>query len=306
MRMVNVEPEMAGEIIADVITNNKPVLVGVGFAGAVLEQAKITPASHGYVNTGKYWSFMQQPNLRMSATIWDQFFRNGEIIDPRLFYFFETNNAGEWAPYAPVTSDYPSEGGHPYSNHRETDSSFFDKGAGCAYSPINFFLASDELNIPEILISGSEVHFIKAEAYFRGIGVAENTNMALTELWNGVQASFISWKDAMAASKLRYGNEFGSYIDVPALLDAPNWQLATNFECSLDLIYAQRWADLFMQPCEAFAFARQTMKTPRYGEALDFFRLPIPPSELNHNSANYMEVYGSQGDYTTTKVWWMN
>ncbi|MCF8373588.1 MAG: SusD/RagB family nutrient-binding outer membrane lipoprotein [Bacteroidales bacterium] len=306
MRMADAEPELAGEIIAEIINNNLPVLVGVNFASPVLEQAKITPVSHGYENPGKYWSFSQQPNLRMSTSIWDQFIVNSEIIDPRLFYFFETNNAGVWAPYPSDTSSYPSEGGNPYSSNREVDSLFFDKGAGCAFSPVNFFLASDELNIPEILISGSEVHLIKAEAYYRGIGVPEDASKAVIELWNGVQASMVAWKNVMKVSELRYGNEFGSYIDVPTSLDVGNWESATNFAVSLELIYAQRWIDLFMQPCEAFAFARQTMQTPREGDDLNFFRLPIPPSEKNHNSANYTERYGSQGDNTNTKVWWMN
>lgn len=306
MRIADVEPELAGEIISYIVTNNRPVFIGVNFASPVLEQAKIKPATHGYVNEGKYWSFVQQPNLRMSTTIWDRFTANSEIIDPRLFYFFETNNSGEWAPYPSDTSSYPSEGGHPYSSARETDSLFFDKGKGCAFSPVNFFLASDRLNIPEILISGSEVHLIKAEAYLKGIGVAVDPGKAVIELWNGVQASMDNWKSVMKTTELRYGNKFSSYIDVPTSLDVANWEMATNFAVSLELIYAQRWIGLFMQPTEAFAFARRTMQTPREGDDLTFFRLPIPPSEKNFNSSNYMEAYGSQGDNTNTKVWWMN
>ncbi len=306
MRMANVEPEMAGEIIADIINNNLPVFIGIDFASPVLEQAEIKPATHGYENTGKYWSFMQQPNLRMSTTIWDQFNSNNEIIDPRLYYFFETNNSGEWSPYPSDTSTYLSEGGHPYSSDREADSLFFDKGEGCAFSPVNFFLASDELNIPEILISGTEVHLLKAEAYFRGIGVAENSGSAQIELWGGVQASMAGWKNILKGSKLKYGNDFESHISVPDSLNIASWQLATNFSVDLELIYTQRWIDLFMQPGEAFAFARRTMQTPREGEGLEIYKLPIPPSERNHNSANYMDQYGSQGDYTNTKVWWMN
>ncbi len=305
MRMANVEPDLAGEIVAEIINNNLPVFIGVDFGGPVLEQAKIQPSSHGYENTGKYWSFTQQPNLRMSSTIWNQFNIDSEIIDPRLYYFFETNNYGQWAAYPSDTTSYPSEGGHPYSADRGMDSLFFDKGEGCAFSPVNYFLASDPNNIPEILMTGTEVHLLKAEAYYRGIGVAENTGLAVVELWNGVQASMAEWEDIMDDSELQYGNDFETYINVPSTLDVANWQAATNFGVTLELIYAQRWIDLFMQPCEAFALARQTMQTPREGEELNFFRLPIPPSEKNHNSANYMNQYGAQGDNTNTKVWWM-
>lgn len=306
MRMANTEPELAGEIVADIIDNNLPVFIGVNFGGPVLEQAKIKPASHGYENTDKYWSFTKQPNLRMSTTIWDQFYVNDEMIDPRPFYIFETNNSDEWAAFPSNITSYPSEGGHPYSNTREIDSLFYDKGEGCAYSPVNFFLANDPLNIPEILISGCEVHLLKAEAYYRGIGVPENAGMAVVELWNGVQGSMANYKNILKNSDLRYGNDFESYINVPESLNFSKWQAATNFTVTLDLIYAQRWIDLFLQPIEAFAFSRQTLQTPSEGEELIFFRFPIPPSEKNYNNSNYLDHYGAQGDNTNVKVWWMN
>ncbi|WP_455202001.1 hypothetical protein, partial [Kaarinaea lacus] len=38
-------------------------------------------------------------------------------------------------------------------------------------SPFNYYLIRDNVDIPEIILTAAEMGFLKAEAYFRGLGV---------------------------------------------------------------------------------------------------------------------------------------
>lgn len=322
MRMSDKEPVIAGQIITDIINNNKPVLVGCNFSGPVLESAAVYPYLCGYKNEGKSWSFREHKNLRMGSNIWRQFSSNDNldgsgIYDARAYLFFDTNNGGKWAPYPQLPgTNPPAESGVPYEPQRDQDAAYNIKGDNCMFSPFNYFLISDQDYIPEILMTGAEVHFIKAEAYMRGIGVAQDETQASNEYMSGIQASSAFWRETMSKTSLLKGSKFDVIVNIPANLtliylvqNVGFWNVTTSDE-KLKLIYTQEWIDLFRQPSESFALVRRAYgKLPREVNgnqgALEYYRFTIPPSEVQYNIKNYQSCYSSQGDYITTKIWWM-
>ncbi|MFZ4463671.1 MAG: SusD/RagB family nutrient-binding outer membrane lipoprotein [Bacteroidales bacterium] len=319
LRMSEVEPEAGGAIIKDIIENDRPVIDGYDFITSKLESACLWPVSAGFKFEGLNWSFREHENLRMGSVIWSYLSYHDStdgsgIFDPRAMIYFETNNANAWRPYPQnPTAETPAEGGIPYETHRDQDGAFSIKGETNIYSPFNFFMIRDEDQMPIIFITGAEVHYIKSEAYFRGIGVAEDKAQAEIEYFNGINSSVEWWLQRAANSKLpTSGIEFPDMISIPQWLNAATVQgrfgfwNATTEEEKLRFIYAQWWLDAFRQPEEAFALARRTGMTPREGDPLTYFRLPYPPSEAAYNAENMNEAISRQGsDVPETKLWWM-
>ena len=318
MRMSEKEPVIAGQIIKEIIEENRPVFVGYDFAASKLESACLWPAAVGFKNESLSWSFREHKNLRMGTNIWHRLSENDNpdgsgIFDPRAYIFFETNNANQWKPF-PQNPDAstPSEGGIPYDSHRDQTGSFNIKGETCKYAPFNYFIIDDENYMPIIIITGAEVHFIKAEAFFRGIGVGVDKDMADNEYMNGINASIEWWMSVAKNSKLPVsGMTFPEMIPIPEGLNAStvlnhygSWMAKTEEE-KLEFIYTQWMVDAFRQPWEAYALARRTGKTPREGLPIAHFRLPYPPSEVEYNAANTAEAIARQGgDTPGNKIWW--
>lgn len=307
MRMSNRLPEKAGEIISGVVTGNKPLLTGTG------NDVVMSPAAQGWQNDAVNWSFREHGKLRMGETIWRMLSNNDNpdgsgIFDPRAYIFFETNNANEWRAFPQIiTPSTPSEGGVPYQLHR--DNSYSVKGLACTFSPFNYYLIREEKTIPEILMTVAEVKFILAEAYFRGIGVAQDQSMAQGLYAEGMVASMTYWQEIVKNTP-RWVNhqpflgewEFFAILSNPVvdIFSAPPDQ-------QLRMIYAQRWLDAFRQPAEAYALARRTLATPRTGDPLTLFRLQYPDSESLNNHANWSAQVARMGgsDSQNVKVWWM-
>jgi len=319
MRMSDKEPVVAGAIIKDIIENNRPVLVGYDFTSPVLESACLWPAATGFKNESQSWSFREHKNLRMGSNIWHLLSANDStdgsgIFDPRAYIFFETNNLDKWVPFPqfPTTST-PSEGGIPYDSHRDQTGAYNIKGESCKYSPFDYFIVSDINYMPIILFTGAEVHFLKAEAYFRGIGVAVDKEMADIEYMNGVNSSVKWWMNVAKNSKLPLsGMTFPETVPIPDNLDETSvmtvygsWN-ATSEEQKLEFIYTQWMLDAFRQPWEVYALARRTGKTPREGASIAHFRLPYPPSEVEYNGTNTAAAISAQGgDAPSNKIWWI-
>lgn len=319
LRMAEKEPAIAAEIIKEVIENNRPVFQGYDFITPVLESAAIIPSAMGFKNESLNWSFREHNNLRMGATIWRQLSLHDSadgsgIFDPRAYIFFETNNTGKWRPFPQFPDiNTPSSGGIPYGTHRAQAGAFQVKGEGNIYSPFNYFVVRDEDNMPIPIITGAEIHYIRAEVYFRGIGVAEDKMQAEIEYLNGINASVEWWKGVAANLRLPLsGMAFPDLISIPPHLTAASvqfqfgfWNAATDDE-KLQFLYTQRWLDGFRQPAEIYALARRTGMTPREGDPIGHFRLPYPPSEVENNSANWAEAVANQGgDTPDTKLWWI-
>lgn len=319
MRMVNSDPTGAGDIIRDIIVNARPTF-GVDEFGFLVnnpytESACLFPYSLGYRNEGKGWSYNQSKDMRMGTTMWHQLSAHDSsdgsgIYDPRAYYFFETNNANRWVPFPnDVSLGLLPDGGIPYEYQRDVAYSL--KGADCNFSPVNYYLIRDMDYVPEVLITGAEVLFIRAEAYQRGIGVGQDLGLAGTDFLNGIQFSLNFWKNIMEDSKLPTGTPFNTNITVPSNVNFLSLQNNLDYFTAtpsgqLDEIYEQCWIDLFLQPQEAFSLARRTGRTPREGSTpLQIYRLPIPPTEVSYNQINWSNAFGGS-DQLTTRVWWMN
>lgn len=319
MRMSEKEPMIAGEIIKEIIENDRPLFLGYDFITYVGESACMWPFQMGFKNTSLNWSFREHKNLRMGSNIWQQLSYHDStdgsgIFDPRAYIFFEGNNVNKWVAYPQIPSgDTPPSGGIPYDSHRDQSGAFQIKGETCIYSPFNYFVIRDEDFMPIPLITGAEVHFIIAEAYFRGIGLPLDPELADIEYMNGINTSVDWWMDVASNSKLpSSGITFPEKVQIPPSLGPfsvlnvfGSWN-ATSEEQKLEFIYTQRWLDAFRQPWEAYALARRTGMTTREGGPINHFRLPYPPSEVEYNSSNWAEAVANQGggDTPDYRLWW--
>ena len=318
MRMSGKEPQVAGEIIRDIIENNLPVLTGYNFTTALLESACMWPAANGFTNNSVSWSFREHNGLRMGTNIWHQFSSNDDpsgsgIFDPMVYIFFEGDATNKWKPFPQIPdANTPSSQGIPYGSHRDDKDNYSIKN-NVNYSPFNFFVIQDENFMPIILMTSAEVHFIKAEAYFRGIGVAADKVKADIEYMNGMNTSIEWWLGVAHRLKLPLsGVGFDQKITIPGNLNAASVLNhfgslnATTDEKKLAFIYTQRWIDAFRQPWEAYAEVRRTSSISREGDPIAHFRMPYPPSEAQYNSASQTEAITDQGgENPNVKIWWI-
>ena len=320
LRMSEKEPELGGMIIKQIVEEERPILFGYDFNTYVGESACLWPSEMGFKNESLNWSFREHKNLRMGSNIWHQLSSHDSadgsgIFDPRAYIFFETNNAGEWEAFPQLPEpNTPAEGGIPYDTHRDQAGAYQIKGESCIYSPFNYFLIRDEDFMPIPLITGAEVHFILAEAYFRGIGLPADPDQADVEYMNGINTSVEWWMGVAGNSKLPLsGLSFPDMINIPPSLGPVtvlnvfgSWNASSDEE-KLRFIYTQRWLDAFRQPLEAYAIARRTGMTPREGDPISHFRLPYPPSEVEYNSENWSDAIIKQGggDTPEFKLWWI-
>jgi hypothetical protein len=302
MRIAEKEPELAASVITEIIDNSLPV-IGPG------EDVVMLPSKQNWLRESTNWSFREHKHLRMGSNIWNQMADNDStngtgFYDPRAFLFFESNNDNKWVAYPQIPdANTPPSGGVPYGMHR--DLNYTIKGEDCIYSPFNYYLIRDENDIPEIILTGSEYYFIKSEACFRGIGLPQDPNLGSAEYFEGVIVSMDFWDNLKNNSSI-WINTDPNYENTNPYDVANKIFFIEDPEEKLELLYAQRWIDAFRQPWEAYSLARRTEKTPREGDPLNYFRLPYPPSESEHNTVNWSAQSAKMGgDLTTIKVWWM-
>lgn len=322
IRMADVDLEFAAPIVKEIIEENKEVFDGFGVAGSAVESACLWPGIIGFNNTSIDWSFREHKNLRMGSNIWHLMSANDStngsgIFDSRAYYFFESNNAKEWVAYPQIApSNTPAAGGVPYNSGRDSKdgAALWVKGNTNIYSPFNYFLTRDAFTAPIILMTGVEVHYLKAEAYLRGIGVAQDPSLFSNEYLNGIMASHDWWMEIASKSKtLTYNLKFSDYVaDIDTLSSIGiqthfgPWNATTDEE-KLSFLYTQRMIDHFRQPDQAYALARRTGKTMREGEAINHFRLYYPTAELEYNTDNCTEAIHRQGgDSPDVKLWWVS
>ncbi len=303
LRMAEVDEAYAAEIVAEIINSSAP-LIDVG------QDVLMTPRQQNWLNQGVNWSFREHNKLRMGSTIWNLLSENDNtdgsgIYDLRAHLFFDTNNDNEWVafPQIPAAGIEPS-GGIPYQQQRDGNYGF--KGMSNIYSAFEYYLIRDERDIPEIIMTAAEVHFIKAELYMRGIGVSQNENEAESQYLQGLTESFAFWQKVMLNSEIWVQQPTViPFSELFTIANHPNLNIFTS-EDKLKLIYEQRWMDAFRQPWEAFSLLRRTNATPRQGPDNTFYRFTYPPSETTNNPTNWSSQVGIMGgDETTTKLWWM-
>lgn len=304
LRMYEKAPQEAAAVIAEILDNDLALIEDNA------DNVLMTPRKQEWINQSVGWSFREHKKLRMGSNVWHQISENDNtdgsgIFDPRAYVFFETNNAGEWAPFPQIPDeDTPQSGGIPYQYHR--DINYPLKGQDNIYSPLNYYLVRDEQDVPEIIYTAAETHYILAEIYARGIGTAADEGESDGEYTLGLVESIEFWQNVAfnceiwtnAATPLTSGEIFG-VTNHPQL----SIFLATD---KLSLIYAQRWLDAFRQPWEAYALLRRTGQTPHEGDLIQHYRFSYPPGEIENNPDNWAaQVSKMGGDSPLTKIWWM-
>ena len=336
LRMYDKDPDYATPILKEAF--NKPVIDDYYYSGN--GAFALWPQYLGNTFGDEGWAFREHKNLRMGETVFSKMSKtNGTpdntIFDPRVYIFFDTNNKtteypeGAWRAFPQIRdANTPTEGGTPYSSARDKNYAF--KGPACLYSPFNFYLVRDHVFVPQMMISPAEVSFIKAELTARGIVPGGLTGISGAEgfLNTGIKLSLNFWLQLPI-----YGTDATYkyiYKDLQTILDNgdlysiseayassimnekvyDNSEFAGDQDAYLELIYEQRWLDLFRQANEAWNLARRTHKTPTTidHKKLVTYRLPYPQSEITYNSDNYQKQLEKMGgnDTRETKVWWMN
>ena len=337
LRMYDKDTEFAGPILKEAF--NKPVVDDYYYSGN--GGFALWPQYLGSNFGDEGWAFREHKNLRMGETVFAQMSRptdsvDNRIFDPRVYIFFDTNNKtaeypnGAWRAYPQLRdANTPTEGGTPYSSARDKNYGF--KGPACLYSPFNFYLIRDHVFVPQMMISAAEVCFIKAEMTAKGI-VPGGLGMATEEfIRKGIELSFNFWLQLPI-----YGTDATYkyvYPELQEILDGGdlyslssayasnimnemvyyNLEFAYDEKAYLELIYQQRWLDLFRQANEAWNLARRTKDTGATTPTtinhskLVSYRLPYPQSEVTYNYDNYNEQVKKMefGDTRQTKVWWM-
>jgi hypothetical protein len=302
VRIYDKEPALVEEAVRDLMTN------GYSFISEGNEVV-MSPDAQGWSNLGVNWSFREHNKLRLGSTMWDFLTEEGEVLDPRLFIFFEPNNEAEWVPFPQVSeSSTPQSGGAPYDKDTR-DRAYDNKGVGNIYASFNFYLIRDEQDIPEILMTAAEVKFITAEIFLRGIGVAKDESLASFSYVEGMLASMDFWQELAQQSEI-WENKPPVYSTGELFLvtEHPKYkfQLGGELENNLGKIYAQRWLDHFRQPWDAFSLLRRTGRVPRTGADNDFYRFQYPISEQTFNFDNWSaQANAMGGDQSNVPLWWM-
>jgi hypothetical protein len=305
LRIYEKTPEQAGLVIEEIIDNDLPLIKENE------DNVLMIPRQQEWLNLSVGWSFREHKKLRMGTNVWHQMSANDNtdgsgIFDPRCYVFFETNNANEWAPFPQIPNDdTPQSGGIPYQYHR--DDNYIIKGQDNIYSPLNYYLVRDEHDVPELIMTAAEVHYLLAEIYLRGMGVAADEGEADGEYTLGLAESIAFWQAVAfdcdiwtnAQTPLSSGEIF-------AVTNHPELSIFTS-STKLELIYAQRWLDAFRQPWEAYALVRRTGgQTPHEGDIKTHYRFAYPPGEIENNPENWAEQVAKMGeDSHLTKIWWM-
>ena len=310
MQMVEKDPTTAAPIIQDVLSGSKP-LVEEG------EDVAMWPKTlGGYDLWVRWWSISSGGAgfLRMSSTMWNMVSDNNTdagIFDPRAKLFVEPNQANTWAAYTIGTSTGDNVNAY-ISGTDPTNKN------GALYSPLNWYLIRDEWYIPEVILSAAEVHFLKAEAYARGLGVGQNLATSETEYKAGITSSVNFWY-GIAANTNNVTENWSAVAPAPpttsqmnALFANPKVAFTGSNDDATKKIYAQEWLSYFRQPWLAFNLWRRTAATPvdpasnPSATFKTFYRLPYAQDEAVNNTDNFnAQLTKIGGNTSDIKVWWM-
>ncbi len=332
LRMYDKDPEFAGALLQEAY--DRPVIDDYYYGGN--GGFALWPQYLGTTIGDEGWSFREHRNLRMGETVFAQMSKptdndENEIFDPRVYVFFDTSHKdslhpeGAWRAYPQIKDlTTPTEGGTPYSSSRDKNYTF--KGPQCLYSPFNFYLIRDNVFVPQIMMSPAEVCFIKAELVLRGIvngsdfditnyiskGVENSLSLWMQLPYNGTDVTYKYIYNDLAnlmQDKDIYSFAYSHSANILNEQAFNNPDFGFTPDEYLEIVYQQRWLDLFRQPNEAWNLARRTFKTPTTTDhqKLVSYRLPYPQSEVTYNYDNYNEQVKkmSHGDTRQTKVWWM-
>lgn len=245
------------------------------------------------------------------------------FFDPRGYLFFETNRNNRWLPQKQFGANFVQSRGGYFTgtyptgrDHAQTEQEWNNKQEAY-YSSVNYYLIRDENSYPELIMTEAEVHFLKAEAYARGIGVAKNLSNAKTSYEAGIRASMETWfsfYDLINASTYKwafYPPHVPTASEITTYINHAGIQFSADETVALKQIYKQLWIDSFRQPWIAFNLFRRVGPDKLPGESgmptdfANFYRVPYPSSEITYNKVNYeAALAGRKNLPQSKKLFW--
>lgn len=324
VRLYDKETALCNEIIADIIGGNKPLPNNQNVEAAEIWKDNIGLWPDNFSNAGTFaaldakWNSYAElsiSNMRMSSNVWQQMSSSNDssgagIFDPRCYVFFMTSNRDKWAPQ-PQDGSQP-EGGRPYQGGM-TQRRAFGEDIANKFSCVNFYLAADRDYYPILIITEADVHFLKAEIYQRGMGVAKDVAKAKAEYEAGLRSSVDFWYGYTKNSSF-WGGSVKPTPPTPAQMTAflthPKVLYnGANQADALRRIATQAWLATMFQPWEAWAIVRRTGLTPKdpnYSPTV-VHKLPYPDDENINNHENWQAATGgaSPGQQVLQKLYWM-
>jgi len=278
------------------------------------EHVSLDPASIPGLTNNREGFYRGNSYIRMGSTMWEAMSANNAvdgsgIYDLRCKILFEANENDEWIPYPQNPGNNVAKvTGDPHIPGRLTNWSANRSN----FATINVYYVQDH-TIPQFIITGSQISFIKAELYNRGIaGVGTNASMAESYYKEGITASVKFWYNR-AFSSIWVVNKPATAeptaSELEGMLSNPNVKYSGNAANALKQIYKQSWISLFHQPFEAWNLQRRTNNAtpnvPLSASSLvtNFNRLTYPPSERETNRINWTSATDGGNDSETKKIW---
>lgn len=317
---------LATPVITDIIGGNKPLPNATSYADmeamrqnnyGTYPQLLTTNPSYG----DRYWYAFREisvTNIRLSSNVWNQISASDAtdgsgIFDPRAYVWFMPNNAGLWVPQ-PQDKSLPEGSSSLYPNTSSNAPAPPNTLTDNKFAGFNFYTVRDFLAFPYVTLSEADVHFLKAEIYARGMGVAADFAKANQEYQAGLTASVNFWYTYVAksssgiwpASKPVLGaNAIAAFLAHPRVA-----LVAGDNTGNLNKIITQAWLAALWEAPEAWAIARRTGLTPKaanYNPQV-FNKLPYPGDEAVNNKDNWIKATNGVDKpdvQATQKVYWM-
>lgn len=256
---------------------------------------------------------------RMGSRIWREL--NGgnaaaaadgsDVVDPRIFGWFEPNKDFEWVPLAQDWTDPVSVDGFPTQGARRQDNDGLDpiNNFRGSHSGFNWYTVENSGNSFEYHIWGGEVALMKAEAVAQGV-VSGNAQAWYEE---GVEAS-IRLEHARPTLHPDYS---ASVYPIPDLTDQMVADYLSGYgayDGSVKQIQTQRWLAYFFNTDQAWALTRRAgnqieldfVGATGTGAAVpQAMRVNYPEDEVINNAEAYSAASSRiGGDEVTTSMWW--
>jgi len=307
MTMIEKDASFVNPIISDAL--NKPLL-------AAEEYISLDPGHIANLQNNREYYYRGNSYMRMGSTMFEAMSSTNAadgsgIYDLRCDILFEVNENDEWIPYP----QNPGGGvaavtGNPHVPARLND--WYSNRSN--YSSFNVYYVQDH-SIPQFIITGTQISFLKAEIYNRGLaGQAADATTAENFYLEGITASVNFWYKH-AFNSIWDVNKPGTEEPIPtelnAMLTNPAVAYSADAATALSQIYKQSWISLIHQPFEAWNLQRRTgnatPSVPLSPSSLvtDFNRLTYPPSERETNRVNWTKATEAAGsNYSEkTKIW---
>lgn len=300
------DPGFADGIIAAAL--NKPLL-------ASDENVLLGPSTIPGLEINRDQYYRGNSYTRMGSTMFAEMSSTADvdgsgIYDLRCQILFEPNIDDEWVPYPQVSNNLTATvSGEPYARSRINSVTDWANNRSNFAAQNTYYI--NERSIPQIVISGTEISFIKAELYNRGIGgVAADPAMAESYYIEGITSSVNYWyklANSIAVWVVNKPSAVPDPADLTAMLTNVNVAYSADPAAALLQIYKQSWISLIHQPMKSWDLQRRTGATPgvnlpETSLVTDFNRLTYPPSERETNLDNWTAVTGGS-DSEKKKTW---